>query len=488
MSKNSPYGEVSGLRFVGTVTHKTHSIKFRTILFTEEDTEQRDLTPIGGYRAELEWNGTGVREYPYLLVRGQEVRVHVAFTHSAHLSVLRLTTSIYFYGRGHIFFPVAEFDTRDQYSDFSQFYKIPLNIERQEMSFGTAVPLDHLRNNKPRFIDLEALYGMPLCEKEIKEGDRLLPLVERLTGEKRLKELKEKQEERREKKKKKKKQKTDDDDDNGGGLPELPDLSLLDAKEAAERAERQYVECVLEPKWWEFVTRGLRMIFADKMRVRHMLRYWLQSMDTTKYDTLAQKYATFMQAVLSARFRLVVTESFVSFMVPHQLFMTPRSHFTQDELVFINQLVVHRKELFHAEYVQYTHYKLEDFRLDHLLQTEISPRFIVQQLCLDGFDEMRETQDASVVSVLLAAVAQCMRERPADMFVSCLRHAFDRPRHAVQDIEHVGAFVELLPHVVPEYKRMSAAKRKTVNGHPTTPLVPMSLLLGGGGSDSKKIK
>lgn len=471
MSKNSPYGEVSGLRILGTVAHKTHSIKFRAILFTEEDTEQRELMPTGGYRAELEWNGTGVREYPYMLARGQELRVHVAYTHSAHLSALRLTTSIYFYGRGHVFFPVAEIDTREQYSDFGQFYKIPLNIERQEMSFGTAVSLDHLRNNKPRFIDLEALYGMPLRKREIAEEDRLAPLVERLTGEKRIKQAKERQEER-------KKLKTDPII----GLPELPAMSSLsDAKDAAEQAERQHVEQILEPKWWEFVTCGLRMIFADSARVRHMLRYWLASMDVSKYDTLAQKYAAFMQAVLSVQFRLVVTESFVSFMAPHQLFMIPRSHLTQDEQVFVSQLVVNRKELFHAEHVQYSHYKLEEFRLDHLLQHEISPRFIVQQLCLDGFDEMRETQDASVVSVLLAAVAQCVRQRPADMFVSYLRHAFDRPRHVVQDIEHVGAFVEMLPDTVPEYKRVSAAKRKTINGHPTTPLVPSSLLLLSGG-------
>ena len=476
MSKNSPYGEVSGLRYLGTVSHKAHSIKFRMILFTEEDTEQRELVPTGGYRAELEWNGTGVREYPYLLARGQELRVHVAFTHSAHLSMLRLTTSIYFYGRGHIFFPVAEIDTREQYSDFAQFYKIPLNIERQEMSFGTAVSLDHLRNNKPRFVDLEALYGMPLRDKQIKEEDRLAPLVERLTGEKRTKELKEKQKER-------KKAKIDP-----LGLPELPDLSLslLDAKDAAERAERQHVEHVLEPLWWEFVTYGLRMIFADKTRVRHMLRYWRAAMDVAKYDTLAQKYAAFIQAVLSAQFHLVVTESFVSFMAPHQLFMIPRTHLTQDELVFVNQLVVNRKDLFHAEHVQYSHYKLEEFRLDHLLPNEISPRFIVQQLCLDGFEEMRETQDASVVSVLLAAVAQCVRQRPADMFVSYLRHAFDQPRRAVQDIEHIGAFVEMLPNTVPEYKRMSAAKRKMINGHPTTPLVPSSLLSTGGGSGKIK--
>jgi len=480
MRNNSPFGEISGLRFRCFVTNKLCAIKFGVSVTTDEGLGEDHLSCIEHGR-ELQWNGSGTREYRHILRGGEEMFVRVGFAHSAFLSSLCLSTTMYFRGKGHVYFPRVKLNVTED-GEFTHHFQIPLDIERQEMSIEAM--------SKPKFIDLETIYGMPLREDANGKG-QVLPIVRRawtgIGGGV--------DNNRKSKRQRKHHHQGYDDHDKGGdgdeedgddqvGLPDLKeDLSFLQAKEQKAQREREYVQQVLEPKWWEFVTCGLQMMFLNKMRIRQFVRYWTQCMDGSRYATITEKYSTFIQCVLSATCRLVITDAYVSFFVagggaPSALpmFMVPRNHLMHDELVFINQLVVERDHLFLTKYVNHSHYKLEDFRLDQLLKAEISPRIIVQQFCLDCFDEMERTQDPSVIVVLLSALSQCVVDRPQDMFVLYLRHTFDKQHRVREDIEHVGAFVQMTTRSLPEYERVSASKRRTLNGHPTTPLVPMSVL------------
>ena len=427
MDNKSPFGNVCGLRVVGSANPVSRVVQLAIYLLTDSGLNIKHVTPNAVHAGKvIEWGGTGDMCYSARMDDGSIVDVSLAYMHDEANVCLLVSFVVTFNPHGWITLPdhVVSLD-RIETLEFG----IPQDIVEEHLSAVKAVPLNT--------VNLENVYGQRLSAES---RDTILARSTTFRPRKR--------------------ERLDNAATADFHMVSIEEYNSLSRQRELQHAADERTAESLRPLWEADLRAFISGLLGNSARTRDLIHRWHARVPPPALKAVpSRSFSAFIEGLLFSEFALVLTDAHIQFFSDPELAI-PLTWLTTSEKIFCNRLYVNRSTLFMSittggQYDVTRQYSLSRFRLDKLVVVSSSfcPRFIVHQFAMDCIEYALRRKRPAVLLTLISAVGQCYARRPRDVFLMRLKLALEKPSFSTA-VAEMGMFVRigLAPSAKPEYE------------------------------------